>query len=143
MEVYFYALAEQLLELRASQPQLKIEKKLSKSIQGEIMALNYLSVKGNKAYPKDLSEDLLLTTARIAAILKSLEKQKLITRTPDPDDSRQTIVELTALGCEVVEKHHQEMLKTVAKTLELLGEDDAKEYVRLQKKLLEIGSFWR
>lgn len=143
MTMNYHALAEELLKMRASQPQLKVERKMSKMVRGEIMVLNYLSAKGNQAYPKNLSEDLLLTTARVAAILKSLEKQGLITRTPDPADSRQTIVQLTSSGCKVVDKHWQEMLKSVAKTLELLGENDAKEYVRLQKKLLELGSFWR
>ena len=143
MDADFLELAEQLLAMRASQPQIKVEKKLSKMVRGEIMALNYLSVKGNTAHPKELSEDLLLTTARIAAILNSLEKQGLVTRSPDPDDNRQTVVTLTDTGCSVVEKHHQEMLASVARTLELLGEKDAKEYIRLQKRLLEIGSFWR
>ncbi len=143
MDVNFLELAEQLLAMRASQPQIKVEKKLSKMVRGEIMALNYLSVKGNTAHPKDMSENLLLTTARIAAILNSLEKQGLVTRSPDPNNNRQTIVALTDTGRNVVEEHHQEMLMSVAKTLELLGEKDATEYIRLQKKLLDIGSFWR
>lgn len=143
MDSCYDELADELLKMRASQPQLKVERKMSKMVRGEIMALNYLAVNGHKAYPKDLSESLLLTTARIAAILKSLEKQKLITRTPDPNDNRQTIVELTDSGCAVVEKHHKEMKEHVAKTLSFLGEKDAKEYIRIQKKLLELGTFWR
>ena len=84
-------LANQLIDLRANMPQMKMDKERAQMMHGEAFTLNFLAANGNKAYPKDLSKALMLTSARIASILKSLEKRELITRTPDPSARRQTI----------------------------------------------------
>ncbi len=136
-------LAEQLVDMRANMPQVKLERAMSQMARGEILALNYIAANGNKVHPKDISKALMLTTARIAAMLKSLEKQNLITRMPDTADSRQVIVELTEAGASVVEERREAMIKSVAKMLESLGPEDAKAYVRIQKKLIETGDIWR
>ena len=139
----YYELARQLFDLRASMPQIKIERTLHQRAMSEVQALNYLAANGNKAYPKDISKALMLTTARIAAMLKTLEKKKLITRTPDPQDSRQVIVELTETGISQVEERKKKMIHSTAKMLEALGEEDARAYIRIQKRLVEIGTIWR
>ena len=74
-------LAIQLIDMRASAPQIKMERTMSKIARGEVLALNYLAANGNQAYPKDMSRALMLTTARVAAMLKSLEGQGMVTRT--------------------------------------------------------------
>ena len=85
----------------------------------------------------------MLTTARVAAMLKSLEGQGMVTRTPDPADSRQVIVSLTEKGVTLVEERRIGMIRSVSKMLEALGEEDAKAYVRIQAKLIELGDIWR
>lgn len=139
----YVELAIQLIDMRASAPQIKMERTMSQIARGEILALNYLAANGNQAYPKDISKALMLTTARVAAMLKSLEGQDMITRTPDPSDSRQVIVCLTEKVIALVEKRRTGMIHSVAKMLEALGEEDAKAYVRIQAKLIELGDIWR
>ena len=136
-------LAIQLIDMRASAPQIKMERTMSQIARGEVLALNYLAANGNRAYPKDMSKALMLTTARVAAMLKSLEGQDMITRTPDPADSRQVIVCLTEKGVDLVEERRTDMISLVAKMLEALGEEDAKAYVRIQTRLIELGDIWR
>ncbi len=136
-------LAIQLIDMRASAPQIKMERTMSQIARGEVLALNYLAANGNQAYPKDMSRALMLTTARVAAMLKSLEGQGMVTRTPDPADSRQVIVSLTEKGVALVEERRTGMVHSVAKMLEALGERDAKAYVRIQAKLIELGDIWR
>ncbi len=136
-------LAVKLVNMRASMPQVKMEREMSHMARGEVLALNYIIANGNKVYPKNMSKALMLTTARIAAMLKSLEKQGLVTRTPDPYDSRQVIVELTERGIATVEERRNAMIRSVAKMLEALGEEDAQAYVRIQQKLIEFGDVWR
>lgn len=136
-------LAIQLIDMRAAAPHIKMERTMSQLARGEILALNYLAANGNRAYPKDMSKALMLTTARVAAMLKSLEGQDVITRTPDPSDSRQVIVCLTEKGIALVEERRTAMIRSVAKMLEALGEEDAKAYVRIQSKLVELGDIWR
>ncbi len=136
-------LAIQLIDMRASAPHIKMERTMSQIARGEVLALNYLAANGNRAYPKDMSKALMLTTARVAAMLKSLEGQDMITRTPDPSDSRQVIVCLTEKGIAIVEERRTAMIHSVAKMLEALGEEDAKAYVRIQARLIELGDIWR
>lgn len=136
-------LAIQLIDMRASAPQIKMERTMSQIARGEILALNYLAANGNRAFPKDMSKALMLTTARVAAMLKSLEAQDMITRTPDPSDSRQVIVCLTEKGIDLVKERRTGMIHSVAKMLETLGEEDAKAYVRIQAKMIELGDIWR
>ena len=139
----YYDLAVRLVNIRARIPQIKMEKTISELGRGEILALNYLSANENEAYPKDMSKALMLTTARIAAILKSLERQGLITRTPDLEDSRQVLVRLTETGIIQIEERREKVIQTTAKMLEALGKDDAEAYVRIQEKLTELGTIWR
>lgn len=136
-------LAIQLIDMRAAAPQIKMERTMSQVARGEILALNYLAANGNQAYPKELSRALMLTTARVAVMLKSLEGQEMITRTPDPSDSRQVVVCLTEKGIALVKERRTEMIYSVAKMLEALGEEDAKAYVRIQTRLIELGDIWR
>ncbi|MGC2872088.1 MarR family winged helix-turn-helix transcriptional regulator [Ihubacter sp. mB4P-1] len=136
-------LAIQLIDMRACAPQIKMERAMSQIARGEILALNYLAANGNRAYPKDMSRALMLTTARVAAMLKSLERQDMITRTPDSADNRQVIVSLTEKGISLVEERRTAMIHSVAKMLEALGEEDAEAYVRIQAKLIELGDIWR
>lgn len=136
-------LAERLIDMRTRTPQLKMERTMSQIARGEVLALNYLAANGKQAYPKDMSKALMLTTARIAAMLKSLEGQGMVTRTPDPADNRQVIVSLTKKGAALVEERLSGMVHSVAKMLEALGEEDAKAYVRIQAKLVELGDIWR
>ena len=122
----YIELAVQLIDMRATVLQIKMERTMSQIARGEILALNYLAANGNQAYPKDMSRALMLTTARVAAMLKSLEGQGMITRSPDPSDSRQVIVCLTEKGVALVEERRTGMIHSVAKMLEALGEEDAK-----------------
>ena len=136
-------LAIRLIDLRAAAPQIKMERTMAQAVRGEVLALNYLAASGNRAYPKDMSRALMLTTARVAAMLRSLEGQGLVTRTPDPADSRQVIVSLTEKGVTLVQERRTGMIRSVSKMLEALGEEDAKAYVRIQAKLIELGDIWR
>ena len=136
-------LAEDLLDLRAKMPRIKMERRMDEHMRGEIFALDFLASSETEVHPKDISRTLSLTSARIAAILNSLEKQGYLTRNPDPSDSRQLIIRLTEAGREVALEHRGDMIKRMAFMLEALGEEDAKNYVRIQKKLVTIGQLWQ
>ena len=134
----YTALAEDLLQTRTSMSQMTVERQMSKMMKGEIFLLSYLASHNNQAYPKELSKGMKVSTARIATILNHLEGQKLITRTTDAEDNRQIIVTLTDAGMRLAEEYRAQMLDCLVRMLELLGPEDAREYVRLQKKLLQV-----
>ncbi|MGX8700906.1 MarR family winged helix-turn-helix transcriptional regulator [Caproiciproducens sp.] len=132
-------MAGRLLDIWANMPQVQAERRLSKMIVGENFALNYLASNNNEAYPKDLSKSMMVSTARIAAILKQLERDGLITRTADAQDNRQVIVRLTDEGAHLIEKDRAALLDGLTKMLEYLGPEDAEAYIRIRKKLLQMA----
>ncbi len=134
----YRSIAEELLDIRANMPQVKAERQLSKMMIGENFTLNYLAANDNRAYPKDLSKNMMVSTARIATILKQLEKDGLITRTPDAQDNRQVIVRLTDEGARLIEKDRAAVLDGLVQMLEYLGPEDAEAYIRIRRKLLRM-----
>ncbi|MGN1050892.1 MAG: MarR family winged helix-turn-helix transcriptional regulator [Acutalibacteraceae bacterium] len=131
------ALAEELLRLRIGAQQTPTNRAINKLAGGEMFVMNFLFLNNRTAYPKDLSKNMEVSTARIATILNSLEKRGLITRTIDKSDNRQVIVCLTEAGFKTIKKKRLDMRKKLADTLERLGPHDASEFIRIQKKLFE------
>ncbi len=136
----YCSMAEEIVNMRGTRSHICFDRKLSKTMKGEMFVLNYLKNHNNQAHPKNLSDEMIVSTARIAVILNNLEKNQLITRTPDSADNRQIIVKLSEKGIALLEEHHQEIVKYMTKILQKLGKTDAQEYVRIQKKLMRILS---
>ncbi|MBQ9979911.1 MAG: transcriptional regulator [Oscillospiraceae bacterium] len=135
----YYALAEELMQLRVSSEQIQLERSLSCMTKGELFVLNYLYSHQKVAYPKELSKSMLVSTARIAAILNHLQKNGYIERTTDPRDNRQIIVTLTKAGEQMVKGRRAETLQVAVDFLRQLGPEDAAEYIRLQRKIMSIS----
>ena len=87
--------------------------------------------------PSELSRSMGVSSARIAALLKHLEQKGFVQRRTDEHDERRVIVSLTDSGRELIRERRREAIERVAAALRSLGEDDAREYVRLQQKMLE------
>lgn len=135
-EMEYQKMAEELLAVRAEQLKVPVDQKLSKLVKGELFVLNYLSTHNGVAYPKELSKEMVVSTARIAAILNAMEKKGWITRAEDAQDNRQTIVTLTEDGCKEIEIYRREVIDSVTEMLEIIGPDDSRELLRIQKKIV-------
>ncbi|MDQ7094370.1 MarR family winged helix-turn-helix transcriptional regulator [Desulfosporosinus sp. PR] len=122
-----------MYQMRGRNPQ----KQLSDSVHGENFVLSYISEHEGNVIPSDISHAMGTTSARIAAVLNSLEGKGLISRRIDAEDRRRILIDLTAAGRERVHEHHQMIMSHITKMLQYLGEDDAKEYIRIMKKLAE------
>ncbi|WP_313413281.1 MarR family winged helix-turn-helix transcriptional regulator [Sedimentibacter sp.] len=133
----YEALARQFMEcmhtIRRAGPQKPIEE----SMRGEAFVIQFLSHHGDSVLPSEISNIMGISTARIAAALNSLERKGWITRRIDTDDRRRILVDLTSEGKAHAEQHHRNMMENTIKLLSMLGEEDAREYVRLSKKLAE------
>lgn len=134
----YEALAKEFIDLRSASQSIRIERETAKMMKGEVFVLLYLHKYNGVAYPKDLSKAMSATTARVAVILNHLESKQMITRHGDPDDSRQTIINITPRGQTEIEAVLKRILSHVAHFFEELGEEDAKEYLRLQRKIAKI-----
>lgn len=112
------------------------KRELGSFATGEVVALSFLNVRG-ETRPSELCRVLGVTTARTANLLKSLEAKGLVERAPDSEDGRRVIVRITADGKVRAERAFGEVLGAVRKQLELLGEEDARAFVRIFGRVIE------
>ncbi|WP_302396484.1 MarR family winged helix-turn-helix transcriptional regulator [Eggerthella sinensis] len=132
----YRALAQELVGMRAELRRAGVERLVDRMAAGEQGALFLLLQDGEIAHPKNLSERMGVSTARVATMLGHLEERGLLTRSPDPADNRQTVVALTDRGVAYITERRDEALGLIAQLLERLGPEDAAQYVRIQKKLV-------
>lgn len=135
----YLSLAEELVQLRNTSQHIQIDREISKSAQADMFILAYLKKHDNKAYPKDLSNSFMVSTARMAVILNRLEEKGYIERATDAKDNRHIVVTISKLGLEILKNFHEKSVEYMASVLEELGPEDAAEYVRLKKKLINIS----
>lgn len=131
----YSALANELLSVRANLLQVPANQQISKMVKGELFVLNYLVTHETIIHPKELSEKMAVTTARIASLLNHMEEKNLIRRYTDPGDSRQVVVVLTEEGKKAIQQARAEVISYVCAMLESLGPEDAASYIRIQKKI--------
>jgi DNA-binding MarR family transcriptional regulator len=81
-----------------------------------------------------------ITSARIAAALNALEEKGFITRNIDSEDRRRIIVKPTLKGREYAFEQRKKHIEHAKNILSMLGEDDAKEYVRILGRLADVLS---
>ena len=114
------------------------QRKINEMAQGELYVLNFLFNKGETALPSEISDEMKVSTARMATILGSLEKRNYIERTIDKNDRRKVIVSITEEGSNFVQQNQKIILDRVENLFKELGEKDSLEYVRITKKISEI-----
>ena len=134
----YTALANELLNVRANLLQVPASQQLSKMVKGELFVLNYLATHEKIIHPKELSEKMAVSTARIASLLNHMEEKKLIQRFADKDDNRQIIVILTDIGRQEIQRIRAEVISHVGSMLESLGPEDAEASIRIQKKIWSL-----
>ena len=134
---------EVLAEMLVDQTELLFRhgphKLIGKNARGECFVLRCLARSKAPLLPSDLSEQSHASTARIAVVLNTLEKKGLISRAIDPTDRRSILVSLTNVGQEYVAVVRTQLREDMKHLLEELGEQDAREYLRITKRILQIS----
>ena len=131
-------LAAELFSDMGKVRKLKSQRNINELLHGEAFVLHYIFKRGGDVQPGEIGNAMNVSTARIAAALNSLEKKGLITRRIDTANRRNILVAITQAGVKLAEDHRRIALESIAKMLELLGEHDAKEYVRIMQKLAQL-----
>lgn len=125
----------EILELVCSLHNFHKENQIYMTLKGEIFVLLSLEHRGGTALPGELAEDTGVSTARIAAILKSVEKKGLLKREIDINDRRKVLVTLTPEGTAFALSKKQELFEYWKKLMDTLGEDDVQNAIRILKKI--------
>ena len=136
----YTALAAELLNKMQMLRKAKSQKHIDESLHGEAFVLHYIANRDGDVLPGEISGEMGVSSARIAVTLNSLESKGLITRRIDLSDRRKILVSITPEGRAQAEQQQQAVLTGVSKMLALLGEQDAKDHVRIMSRLVEIMS---
>ena len=132
-------LADEFLMLMHLLRRLKPQLKITESMHGEAFALYHIAARGEHMIPSEISSAVGISGARIAATLNSLENKGFITRQIDPSDRRRILVTLTETGKKQEETRRRQLSETIEKIMRQLGEHDAKEYIRITRKIAELA----
>lgn len=103
---------------------------------GERAILAFLEQK-KEVNAGDISSFLNVSTARIAVLLKNLEKKDLIKKSSSQTDKRKTIVCLTEKGKENCRTLKKSLIEKLNNFFLFLGEEDTKNFLRLTQKMKE------
>ena len=109
--------------------------------RGEINALMMLSMmeaRDEIARPGMLAACSHATPGAVSQTLKSLEEKGLIVRRRGEGDSRSVTISLTDAGHEFEKEGRRLHDERFMHMLEFLGEDDAREFVRIVNRMLEF-----
>lgn len=101
------------------------------STRGETALLMTLFRAGTPLSPGELADESRVSSARVANILRALEEKGLVSRTHSAADRRRVEVALTEAGREDAEARRARRHEAVAAYLRELGEQDARELVRI------------
>ena len=126
-------------ELEQTMADRKMMMAYGRSASGELFVLSFLAAQAEPALPSELSQALQSSTARISAVLKSLEAKGQVIRQTDPHNRRRVWVTITQEGRQRVERMHGRMGQHLRRVLTQMGEADAAEYVRLTKRFMAFA----
>ena len=131
-------LAKRLARQGVELGRLRPAHELSASTRGLPAVMGALVEAPGPLSPGELARKTGVTDARIANALRVLEARGLVRRSPSPVDRRRVEVTLTDLGRAFVHDHTLAAERLIADFLSELGEDDARDLVRLLDRVLEV-----
>ena len=130
-------LADEFLQYIHLLRRFKPQQQINESMYGEAYALYYIASRGEGIIPSEISGAIGISSARIAATLNGLENKGYITRRIDTSDRRRILVSLTDRGRAQEKAYRGKLIEIIEQMLGVLGENDAKEYVRITRKMAE------
>lgn len=136
----FDSLADELFYLMTQFSRASFQEHSRNFATGEMAILYYLNKIQNGASAGDICSYMNVTTGRIASALNSLEKKNYIQRKSHNEDKRKVIVYITESGRKYIISHYENGLTLSQGMLDVLGEEDAKELIRLMRKTMNYDN---
>lgn len=137
LDIYM-SLAGEMMEVLDQRKREMPHDAISAAVRGEMAVLRLLAEEDRALSAGEISRLLRMTTSRVAAVLGALDKKALIVRDTDAQDRRRVQVTLTQAGRTICARKQQTALKHMRYALSQLGEQDAKDFVRLMKRMNDI-----
>ena len=127
---------ETMLRIRRSTPPLPPG--ITRGEINTLMMLSMMEAHGEIVRPGMLAACSHATPGAVSQTLKSLEEKGLIVRKRGEGDSRSVTISLTDAGHEFEKEGRRLHDERFMHMLEFLGEDDAREFVRIVNRMLEF-----
>lgn len=132
-----------VLALEFTDMQLKYSKEISAFLDrasafGQDRILIYLYKENDHILVGDLTNQLQMSTGRIANILKELERKGYILRIQQREDKRKYEVCLTKSGKNYSRELYADMVANHRALMEQLGETDGEQLLKLSEKVLRF-----
>lgn len=132
-----------VLALEFTDMQLKYSKEISAFLDrasafGQDRILIYLYKENDHILVGDLTNELQMSTGRIANILKELERKGYILRIQQREDKRKYEVCLTKSGKSYSRELYADMVANHRALMEQLGETDGEQLLKLSEKVLRF-----
>ena len=127
---------ELLLKIRSCRPR-SFFGKVDESQRGTGFVLNYLRESDHEVVAGELARELGVSTARIAALLKTMEKNGLILRQSSAEDARLTMVRITREGIEYNDRMWEFIVSKMELMIKMVGREELEEFIRISYKIRE------
>lgn len=126
---------EELLErLKESRPK-KMMEHLDKEDVGIMHVMRILHTAGEPVTAGKISEEMNVSTARVAVLLKKMEQKNLVVRSKDSKDARKTLIGISEYGKEQAQIHKNEFLTFCALVIEETGVERFKEFIAISEEI--------
>lgn len=113
---------------------------VSTSMRGEMAVLRLLDNEKRRLTAGEISKLLNMTTPRIAAVLKGLEKKGMIERGGDESDRRRVLVTLTEKGNAFCQARKDAVVTRLAMIFEAIGPEDTRAFIRVIRRVREAAA---
>ncbi|MCI1935515.1 MAG: MarR family transcriptional regulator [Bifidobacteriaceae bacterium] len=135
-------LAEEFLRMMPRLHRTGPQRRINRSMRGEHFIIQYINMEGRKIQPSEISNEMRISSARVAAALNSLEKKGLIVREIDPSDRRRILVNLTSEGKKTAQAVSRQMVEGVYSLFSKLGIEDSREFLVIMRKIASVMESW-
>lgn len=86
----------------------------------------------------DIIEKTLSTGGNMTVVIDNLEKEKLVTRYPDPTDRRATLISITKKGKDLIESIFPKHVENISNIFDILSHQEKEQLIKLLKKLSRV-----
>ena len=100
---------------------------------GAVLRLLYIS--NDTVTAGKISDELMVSTARVAVLIKKMVSKGLITKEQGVKDARVTIVRLTDFGTQVFEEIWDDIYQKIGIIIDTVGEDRLMEFISIAEEI--------
>ncbi|MDD3183739.1 MAG: MarR family transcriptional regulator [Anaerostipes sp.] len=102
---------------------------------GIIFVCMYLDCQEQEVIAGDIANEMKVSTARVATLLKKMEQRHLIRKYHSPKDARKTVVEITEEGKSFVEGKREKAISKMEHIIDEVGKEEMEVFIETLHKI--------